>query len=113
MCNIHCPGKDIRLRDSDSKVFKHQDERFEFLSKFCSWLENWKIHSCTGKAGKLNPQTFTSLIHTTKVIPKIINHLTSDECGFSYVLTGFSKEAFWCVQANVWLPIQRFLLSSS
>ena len=59
------------------------------LQNFVLGYEDWKILSCTGKAGKLSSQTFASLIHTTKVIPKIINHLTSDECGFSYVLTGF------------------------
>ena len=31
MCNIHSPGKDIRLRDPDLKVFKLQDYRFVFF----------------------------------------------------------------------------------
>ena len=31
ICNIHCPGKDIRLRDHDPKVFKLQDDRFVFF----------------------------------------------------------------------------------
>ena len=89
LCNIHSPGKDIRLRDPDLKVFKLQDDRFVFFSKFVSWLQDWKTFSCSGRAGKLSSQTFTSLIHTCQVIPKIVNYLTSDDCGFSYVLTGF------------------------
>ena len=89
MCNIHSPGKYIRLRDPDLKVFKLQDDRFVFFSMFVSWLQDWKTFSCSGRAGKLSSQTFTSLIHTFQVIPKIINYLTSDDCGFSYVLTGF------------------------
>ena len=42
MCNIHSPGKDIRLRDPDSKVFELHDKRFHFF-KVCflaSGLEN-------------------------------------------------------------------------
>ena len=31
MCNIHSPGKDIRLRDPDSKVFELHDKRFHFF----------------------------------------------------------------------------------
>ena len=89
MCNIHSPGKDIRLRDPDLKVFQLEDDRFVFFSKFVSWLQDWRNFSCSGRAGKLSSQTFISLIHTCQVIPKIVNYLTSYDCGFSYVLTGF------------------------
>ena len=91
MCNIHSPGKDIRLRDPDLKVFQLEDDRFVFFSKFVSWLQDWRNFSCSGRAGKLSSQTFISLIHTCQVIPKIVIYLTSFcfDCGFSYVLTGF------------------------
>ena len=89
MCNIHSPGKDIRLRDPDSRVFTLQDERFEFFSRFVSWLQDWKTLNCFGRDGKLSSHTFISLIHTCRVLPRIVNYLTSDACGFSYVLTGF------------------------
>ena len=115
ICNIHSPGKDICLLDADSRVFKNQDDRFEFLAKFVLGLRTGKYLDVLENAGKLSSQTFASLIHTTRVIPKIINHLTSDECGFSYVLTGFltkrlTREAFWCLPINVWLPIQHFFV---
>ena len=84
MCNIHSPGKDIRLRDPDLKVFQNEDDRFVFVS----WLQDWRNFSCSGRAGKLSSQTFSSLIHTCQV-PKIVNYLTSYDCGFSYVLTEF------------------------
>ena len=82
MCNIHSPGKDIRLRDPDLKVFKLQDDRFVFFSKFVSWFQDWKTFSCSGRAGKTSSQTFTSLIHTCQIIPKIVNYLPVMIVGF-------------------------------
>ena len=57
--------------------------------KFVSWLQDWRNFSCSGRAGKLGSQTFSSLIHTCQVIPKIVNYLFRYDCGFSYVLKGF------------------------
>ena len=43
MYNIHSPGKDIRLRDPDSKVFELHDKRFhicQVIPKIVNYLTN-------------------------------------------------------------------------
>ena len=48
MSYIYYPVKDIRLRDSDSKVLKHQDEGFKILTKFCSCLRTGRYKAVLG-----------------------------------------------------------------
>ena len=40
-----------------------------------------------GKVGKLTPQTFSSFRHSCLVLPQIVNYLTSETCGFAYILS--------------------------
>ena len=73
MYNMHSPGKDIRLRDPDLKVFRLQDDLLCF-SKFVSWLQEWKTFSCSGRPGKISSPTITSLIPRRKFLTFLLSH---------------------------------------
>ena len=77
--------KGKRLRDSFSNPLINNDERFCFLDKVVQWLDTWKF--LPGKVGKLTPQTFSSFRHSCLVLPQIVNYLTSETCGFAYILS--------------------------
>ena len=83
--NVNSPMKGKRLRDSFSNPLIKNDERFCFLDKVVQWLDTWKL--LPGKVGKLTPQTFSSFRHSCLVLPQIVNYLTSDTCGFAYILS--------------------------
>ena len=79
MRNLHSPSKDIRSRDLDSNVFELHDKWFYFF-KVCFWLQEWKSLVVQVELKNFRPHTSTSLIHTSQVIPKIVNYLSNDEC---------------------------------
>ena len=84
--NVNTPNKGTRLKDVFSHPLVNNDPIFCYLDRIVDWLERWK--DIPEKKGKLSAQTFTSLRHSCKALPKIVNHLTQN-CGFYFVLSSF------------------------
>lgn len=85
--NVKTPSKGIRLNNRLQQPLTNKtlDERKMFLTDFLVWLEQWK--TINAKSGKLSPQTFTALRHTTQGIIQLAEYCIK-ELNWDYILPG-------------------------
>lgn len=85
--NVKSPFKGIRLNDKFSCPLsnKPDDERYQYLDSFLTWLGRWD--SLIENTGKLTKETFRALRHTTHAMLEISNYCIN-ELKMSYILAG-------------------------
>ena len=77
--------KGKRSRDFYSNPPINYNGRFSFLDKVVQWVDILKL--LLGKVGKLTPQILSSFRLSCLALPQLVNCLTSETCGLTYILS--------------------------